>query len=510
MNASSIKRYWHLGMMVLLLCPWATWGQSLDTQASREDHLQREIEDLHAQIEELKSQLQELRHQELRGGATDIDQDASAFSSSRNQDSQGKTSTTEDPAFNRLKEDLALVNQKVDEEYQTKVESSSRYRVRLSGMFLTNFFANRGVVDNIESPTFPIAPVSGQSNGSFGGTVRQTQIGLEVIGPNLLHARSSGNIEMDFAGGLADSPGGSTIGLPRLRTGTVRLDWTRTSLVAGQDRLFFSPRDPTSLASLEQPAFAYSGNLWGWVPQIRIEHRFSAVGGSQFTLTGGILDPVSLEFPADGNNRDFGVGEASLQPAIATHLEWSKSMFEKTLSLGAGAFRARQNWQTSFIGNQMTSWLLLADWDVPMSRGASLSGSFYRGNSVGAFGGGIGQSVVTSGAIGPAASGVAEGRLSGVDSVGGWVQFKYQPTEKLEFNNAIGQDNPYANELRIGQAQSYANVSLFRDRTIFSNVIYRPRSNLLLSLELRRISTVQLDGSNESANHINMGVGILF
>jgi hypothetical protein len=477
----TMQRCWRVAMMGFMLCPGTVLGQTSD-KTVKEEHLQQQIDKLQTEIEKLNLELQELRQNELSPSA---------------------------PTSDTVREDLVLLNQKVDEEYQTKVESSSRYRVRLSGMFLVNFFGNRGFVDNIESPTFPINPAVGQSNGSFGGTVRQTRLGLEVVGPNLLNARTSGNVQMDFAGGFSDIPGGSTIGLPRLRTGTVRLDWKKTSLIAGQDRLFFSPLDPTSFASLEQPALAYSGNLWGWVPQIRVERRFETGKGSQLTLTNGILDPISGELPEDGNNRAFGVGEASREPALASHIGWSTSMFQRTLSLGGGAFRAGQNWPIAATGNHMTSWLLIADWDLPTSRWTSISGSFYRGNSVGSFGGGIGQSVVLVGTPGgPSAS--ADGRLLGLDSMGGWVQLKYQPTQKLEFNNALGQDNPYASELRGVQAQSYASVSLFRDRTIFSNMIYRPRSNLLFSLELRHISTVQQDGSRESANHINMGVGILF
>jgi hypothetical protein len=40
---------------------------------------------------------------------------------------------------------------------------------------------------------------------------------------------------------------GISTGIARLRTGTVRFDWTNTSIIAGQDQLFFSPLAPTSL-----------------------------------------------------------------------------------------------------------------------------------------------------------------------------------------------------------------------------------------------------------------------
>jgi len=48
----------------------------------------------------------------------------------------------------RLEEESQLQAGKIDEQYQTKVESASKYRVRLSGMALLNLFSNRGTVDN--------------------------------------------------------------------------------------------------------------------------------------------------------------------------------------------------------------------------------------------------------------------------------------------------------------------------------------------------------------------------
>ena len=48
------------------------------------------------------------------------------------------------------------------------------------------------------------------------------------------------------------------MGLVRLRTGTFRMDWADTSVIAGQDTLFFAPLAPTSIATLAVPALSYS------------------------------------------------------------------------------------------------------------------------------------------------------------------------------------------------------------------------------------------------------------
>jgi hypothetical protein len=234
--------------------------------------------------------------------------------------------------------------------------------------------------------------------GSIGGTLRQTDLGFQVVGPNFLQAKTSGNVDFDFAGGLAPTPGGANMGIVRMRTGTVRLDWDNTSIVAGQDGLFFIPFSPTSYASLEEPALAYAGTLWGWVPQMRIEHRIDSGFGSNLTLQAGLLDPSPAQIPDTGSNlREPGPGEETRRPGSATHIGWSKPLFGRVLSIGAGGYYGKQQYQvaslTKTVSVYVPSWVESTDWQIPVSRWVSVSGSLYRGSALGDLGGGLGQSI---------------------------------------------------------------------------------------------------------------------
>ena len=94
---------------------------------------------------------------------------------------------------------------------------------------------------------------------------------------------------------------------------------------------------------------------------------------------------------------------------------------------------------------------------VPMGKYFDLTGEFYRGRAVGGFGGGIGQSVLLSGPeMDPATT------IRGLDSIGGWVQLKYKPKANFEMNFALGQDNPFASELRNFPATEVIMASCFR------------------------------------------------
>jgi hypothetical protein len=403
-----------------------------------------------------------------------------------------------------LDEEYDLLAGKVDDQYQTKVESASKYRMRISGIVLMNLFSNQGVVDNIDVPELAYFRPPGNSGGSFGATLRQSQIGFEVFGPRVGGARTRADIQVDLAGGFPVEPNGSTSGLMRLRTATMRMDWENTSVVAGQDGLFMSPNSPTSFASLAEPALSYAGNLWSWVPQVRVEHKFAVGESSSLLLQGGIVDPLSGEVPAFGTYRQGGPGEASRQPAFGTRIAWTRDLSGKPLRLGVGGYYSRQDYG---FDRNVDAWALMSDLEVPLGSKFSVSGKFYRGRALGGLYGGIGQSVLFSN------NDPQEPytQLIGLNTVGGWTQLKYRPTSKIEINAAFGLDNPYAKDLEhFLYPFSYGEAVLARNHAGFANVIYRPRSDLLFSAEYRRIVTESVTSPNWDAGHLNLMMGVLF
>jgi hypothetical protein len=402
-----------------------------------------------------------------------------------------------------LEEQYDLLSGKVDDQYQTKVESASKYRMRISGIVLMNLFSNQGTVDNIDLPTLAYARPATDSGGTFGATVRQSEIGFEVFGPRVAGAKTRADLQLDLGGGFPTVPNGINSGLLRLRTATMRMDWENTSVVVGQDGLFFSPSSPTSFATLAMPALSYAGNLWSWVPQIRVEHRVVFGDTSSLLFQGGILDPVSGEVPPSSSYRQPGPGESSRQPAYGTRVAWTRDVFGQPLRVGVGGFYSRQDYG---FRRTVDAWAAMSDVELPLNHQFSISGKFYRGKGLGGLYGGIGRSVLFSGDLGN-----PDTEVQGLNSVGGWAQLKYRPATKLEFNAAFGMDNPYATDLEyFPYAQSYGDPTLARNRAGFANVIYRPRSDLLFSAEYRRITTDTIVNGGNSAGHLNLMMGVLF
>jgi regulator of replication initiation timing len=482
-----------------------------DATAAAIRDLQQQVRELRESVSEMKSetakyraendalrnQLQSQRAQNAPAAETVSYNDPPPGSA----DPQDVAQSSAEVSSNSLQESMQLLGSKIDDLYQTKVESASKYRVRLSGIVLFNLFSNRGTPDNLDVPSYITGP--NQGNGEFGATMRQSEIGLEVFGPKVFGARTSVSLSADFGGGFPNTWNGVDAGIFRLRTASARLDWDNTSIVAGQDDLFISPVSPSSYASLLVPAFNFAGNLWAWTPQIRVEHRFNIADGESIALQGGVLDNLTGEFPYDSYFRSAGPGESSGQPGFALRTAWNKKIDGQTLTVGAAGYYSRQDYG---YGHTLDGWAGMLDWQLPLTSRWSLNGEFYRGRALGGLDAAFGRSVIYEGNPGYSTT-----PILAQDTVGGWMQLKLRATPKLEFNTGYGTDNPTASEARKGYAsESYVGPFYVQNRAVLGNMIYRPRSNLLLSAEYRYFQTFQLDSPSTNGQQINMMMGILF
>jgi hypothetical protein len=490
----------------------ATPAQAGDTGALQE--LQDQVRELKAMVLQLEQQtvasraeITRLREElETRGetptavaASSAVDQQSPAYGAS--------TTAQLEQRLDHIDEEQQLLSGKIDTQYQTKVESASKYRVRLSGIVLFNMFGNSGRVDSIDVPTWALRSNPISSSGSVGGTLRQSIIGIETFGPDLWGAHTSANLNFDFGGGFPATDNGVNFGLMRLRTAAVRLDWKNTSVIAGQDQLFLAPLSPTSFASLIVPPLSYAGNLWSWTPQLRVEHRFALSGGAKITLAGGFLDPVTGENPYGNSYVDFRIpnaGEQSRQPAYGGRVAYSHPLFGKTFSLGASGYYSRQNWG---FDRTVNGWAGMMDANLPLGSRFELSSFFYRGAAIGGLGAALGRSVLFNGPLSDPAT-----EVIALNDVGGWAQLKFLATPKLEFNVAFGQDSPFSDDFyRFGeQSDSYGPTFITANRGGFGNVIYRPRSDLLLSMEYHRLRSFTIYDNSYEAGQLNMSVGVLF
>jgi hypothetical protein len=411
---------------------------------------------------------------------------------------------TLDERLSRIEENQDFLDEKIADQYQSKLESGSKYRVRFTGIFLLNLYGNLGTVDNQDFPQFATEPDGFNTDHAFGGSLRQSQIGIEGFGPDILGAHTSGRLRFDFAGNVTNTANGALLGSVRIRTGTFRMDWKNTSLIAGQDALFFAPLSPTSLASIATPPLSYSGNLWGWTPQVRVEHRISLTENGTLKVSAGLMVPLSGDVPSEVSpNRESAWGEQSGVPSPAAHIAWEQKTANGIWSLGAGGYYARQVWG---YDRMVDTWVATIDLLVPVTKYFQFSGEFYRGRGAGGLGGAIGQTIVSNKSFGN-----PTGSIYGLNSEGGWAQLKWKPRANFEMNGAFGQDNPFASQIRLFPfVPSEYPEALTRTQNWFINFLYEPRSNVVMSFEYKRLNTFDIGPEGYSSNNLNLALGYIF
>lgn len=484
---------------------------ALHSQATDSAAISKKIQELsdsiaraQSQIDESQRQLQQMREQ------VDVLQQQLAISSGRPEP------TTPAPSNATIAAQLDDVKERQDMQAsqlatlaQEKVESESKYQIKLTGLLLFTGFANSTRTDMAATPTSALF-----GSGSAGATVRQTILGVDARGPRLLGAESHADLRVDFDGDPSSSstnlyPGSynANATLLRLRTVHAVLDWNHTSIFFALDRPILSPDTPTSLTAVAEPALAWSGNLWNWNPQAGVEHYIPATSRSGLLLQGAVIDvsdaPQTLAYKTRSTTGPLpSTAEQSFRPGGELRLAWTGPKRNEGSHLGFGGYISPH---TSTAGNNFNAWAATADLNVPLAPHLEFTGSGYRGQALGGLGGGGYKDYVA----GTRSDG--EVYFQSLDNVGGWAQIKQKVSERLQFNEAFGMDQIFAKELKpFAGAGTQGYLNFARNRTWTANAIYSPSTYLLFSFEYRRVETAPVAGRLWTSNVYGVAAGYRF
>jgi len=492
----------------------------LHAQTLTQQSIAQQVEQLSAamartesQVEESQRQLEIMRRQlatlQARMGlpgadATDSASESNAANAASNLAAQ----------VDALREQQGVQESQIATQDQAKVESESKYPVKVSGLILLNGFVNTQKVDIAATPT-----IAAGGPGSTGLSLWQTVLGLDARGPSLFGARSFADVRVDFDGGSyasTNSTGGynGSLGMLRLRTAHATMEWQHTQAFFSLDRPIFSPYTPSSLTAIAIPALAWSGNLWSWNPQVGATHDFSLSSSLRLraqtalidvsdapAVAGGVAPSVTAaNLPADNTISSPSAAEQSRWPGVESRLALL-GVEENAAQLGIGGYFAPHR---ILNGTRFDAWAGTLDYRQPLPARLELTASAYRGQSLGGLGGGGFKDYAY----------YFDGHdtyFRALDDMGGWAQLKERASERLEFNAAFGIDNVPAGQLRpYASPYSTPYQNLARNRTFGGNVIYSPSAYLLFSLEYRRLDSSPVNSPANGSNVIGVGAGYKF
>jgi hypothetical protein len=497
----STTRPAHIAALALLLCAMpASVAQQAPASDARPSaaQMQEKLQKLSTDLAAAQARLQESQKEIQR-----LQDELAALQAQFPATAQTPATATVATAPADTAEKVDILQAEVKTHEQIKVESASKYPVRLTGLVLFNAFVNSGNVDNLDLPSIAQPPTAGVSNQTTGASIRQTILGVQATGPRLFNAQSSAEVNIDFYGGIPYSNYGTDGGIVRMRTAAARLNWDRDSVEVGLVEPLISPLSPSSYATVAEPALAWAGNLWTWSPQLSYEHRFGGASTPHVAVQAGLWDPPAPGYNADALFRAPSAGERTGQPAYETRVSFAHDNKSDGMQFGLGGYYSRQ----SYPGRSGDSWAVTADWRLPIGRIFELSGEAYRGRSLGGLGGGVYKDVVTG--TDPR-TGLATFRL--LNAAGGWAQGTLHFTRAIEANGTFGEDNGFARDFHsLILPAGASGVGLrARNKMATANLIFSPKTYLILSPEFRRIWTYPISGPAATTNIFTLSLGLRF
>ena len=404
----------------------------------------------------------------------------------------------------RAEANIALLREQLTTETSTQVRLRSRIRLDLHARLLTNAFYTTNEASNPEIPLFAKSPgVSSAEYGSAGGramglSVRQTTMGGSVSVDSVLGGTFGADFELDFFGG--NTVDASTLfPPPRLRTARGFMRWAKTELMVGADTPLISDLDPMSLAAIAIPDFSAAGNLWNWLPQVRVTRDLGVLGSGDravhWAVQGAAITPFSGEkHPTEQSGIDAGSRAARPYLEARVRAQWgldhepstSQHIGDRGGEIGIGTHRG---WLRVNGDTLTSSWAVSADARIGLTHGLELRGEAYRGRLLrGLGGGGIGQNF---------------GRPRDREDIGdplsntaGWLQLNAQLRPSLIAGTGCGTDRVH-NGLPARQ----------RNTACATHIAWRPASPLLVGFEYRHIAT-RGPGGVFRTGHFSLSFGI--
>lgn len=402
---------------------------------------------------------------------------------------------------------MVLLRRQMADEVRSGTRTRSRIGVTFSARIQLNTFANTQRINNVDVPQLILAPLSSTSaQGSpgtrtFGMSLRQSRVGAAVGVDSVWGARFEGDVDLDFFGGQTSGPGDRRLfPEPRLRTARAQLHWNRTQLLVGSETPLISDLNPISVASVGLPGFVAAGNLWNWLPQIRLTREIigSVQSGSpvRVAIQGAVLAPIS-NAQHGGETDAVDAGERSGRPYLQSRLRarWGAQQDgnltdgEMLARGGEIAISTHYGWLRATGPSMLRSKAIAADAHIALPGRMELRGEVYRGQLLRGLGGGaIAQNfgrAIDSGTIGPSLRDAA-----------GWVQLNAQISPILIAGGGCGIDAVNLKDRPVRQRNSACAL----------HAILRPSQPLFVAFELRGLQTRYAE-RNYRGTHFNLALG---
>lgn len=329
--------------------------------------------------------------------------------------------------------------------------------------------------------------VNGEKDGQTRLGVRETRLGLNVIGPELGNWKSSGKLEMDFYG--AGNPNSYS---PRMRMAYLDLAHTSGfSLRFGQDWDTFCELVPRIVN------FAYMADIGALGlrrPQARATQVLQLADNTKLVIKAAIAQTVGEDLDGAGFEDGADADWPTAQWSIALH---QKLWTEKSALIAFSGHYGQETLDGVDEEGVMVAtdvkdydtWSAQGSVYLPLTKCLAVQGNLWVGENLDTYYGAIGQGVNM--VLGKA-----------IQAKGGYAQVLWDPTDKLCFGLGYSVDDPDDEDLNPGMRS--------KNEQVFVNAFYKINPAVTVMAEYANMTTDYVEGEDATNDRVQLAIRYAF
>jgi hypothetical protein len=352
-------------------------------------------------------------------------------------------------------------------------DAGPAYTFKFSGYFKADFVYDHTRVNsgNYALYVSERSPLNARDNDVMSITARESRFGLDFTW-NEKGIRTDARLEFDFYG-LGVSPASinsmENKAAPMLRHAYMKLTKGSWSLLAGQTSDIISPLVPKTA---NYTVLWDQGNIGYRRPQLRVSTWANLSDNTKVSAAAGIFRTLGGDLDGDRVDDGSDSGRPTFQGRLALS---AKACKKSTIELGVSGHYGREEYLPGRSSKIIESWSGNVDLRFAPCDRTELTGELFIGDNLGAYYGGVGQTV--------------NPMWKEIGSRGGWAELSFRPTEGLWLNAGYGLDNPDDDDFIIPADEPTVRNFIGRNSNLFASVMYDLTSTVTAMVELSQLKT---------------------
>jgi hypothetical protein len=351
-------------------------------------------------------------------------------------------------------------------------DAGPAYAFKFSGYFKADFVYDQTRVNsgNYALYVSERSPLNAPDNNLMSITARESRFGVDFWWTEK-DIRTDARLEFDFYG-LGVSPASvnsmENKAAPMLRHAFIKLTKGQWSLLAGQTSDIISPLVPKTA---NYTVLWDQGNIGYRRPQLRVSAWAALSDRAKVSAAAGLFRTLGGDL--DGDKVDDGADSGL--PTFQGRLALSAKPCKGTMELGVSGHYGKEEYWPGSASKTIESWSWNVDLRCAPCDRWELTGELFIGDNLGAYYGGVGQTVNPV--------------LKEIGSRGGWAELSFRPAEGLWLNAGYGVDNPDDGDFAIAAGEHNVRSFIGRNSNMFASVMYDLTSTVTAMVELSQLET---------------------